>query len=857
MFHAGQQVGIYTLVNRLGRGGFGEVWLAERRSKFVTTKVAIKLPHDEQVDHEAIKQEATLWEQASGHPNILPLIDAEEYDGQVVIVSEYAPDGSLEQWLRQHGKMSVRKAVETIVQILDGLEFLHARHIIHRDLKPANILLQGKTPRLADFGISRALRTTMTSQSQHISGTFAYMSPEALDGRRSVQTDVWSVGVNLYQFLTGSLPFPQKEPSALLSAILMRDPEPLPDSVPPELKRIIARALAKQPADRYRTAAEMRDDLTRVLEERPEPAPPVVVPQPQPSPPPAPRPAPPPAQRIVVPATHPQGAARPSVAGPDSVVTNVGRRPAGETTTVVRPATTPATRKRERPPRPKWHYFAAVAVPLLLVVAAVGGIWYWQSKRMLVPYRQGVFFGFSDLQHNVVIKPKYTDASTFREGLAMVQLYGKKGFVDKWGREIVPPKYDTVTDFSEGFSVVSLNERQGLIDRNGREIIPPKYDSVSVYGPNLFRVVLNKKHGFVDGSGRELVPLKYDETADFDPPSYLLLSEDVDEIDMKAMVSDTLIRVKAGEKFGFIDRQGKEVIPVRYDSAKLRPDGLYVVGLDGKYGFLDRTGKVVIPLKFDAVEDEGKGLQFRDPASYSSMLIGVALNGKWGYIDKAGNVVIPFKYDHADAFTDGLAAVALNKKAGFIDRTGREVIPLKYEEVFYFDQGLASVKLNGKWGHIDKSGREITPLKYEKVNWLFADGLASVKLNGKWGFVNREGREVIQPRFDGSEKNDTGPFFRKGLAQVSVDKKTGAIDTSGKEVILIKYDGLLGFSEGLAAVSLDGKSGYVDRTGRQVIPMQYEEAAPFHEGVARVKRNGNPLYIDKVGVGYTDRNLLE
>ena len=205
MFHEGKQIGNYTLIRKLGRGGFGEVWLAERRAKFVTTKVAVKLPLDEQVDHEAIEQEAQLWEQASGHPNVLPIIEADEYDGQIVIVSEYAPDGSLEELLKLHGKLEIKQAVEMTVGILNGLEFLHSRNIIHRDLKPANILLQGTTPRLADFGISRAMRTTMASQSQHISGTFAYMSPEALDGRRSVQTDIWSVGVNLYQFLTGTL----------------------------------------------------------------------------------------------------------------------------------------------------------------------------------------------------------------------------------------------------------------------------------------------------------------------------------------------------------------------------------------------------------------------------------------------------------------------------------------------------------------------------------------------------------------------------------------------------------------------------------------------------------------------------
>lgn len=265
MFSEGEQIGPYFLIRKLGRGGFGEVWLAERRAKFVTTRVAVKLPHGDQIDREAIKKEATLWEKASGHPNILPIIDADEYDGQIVIVSEYAPDGSLGEWLKMHGKMTVENAVETIIKILDGLEFLHSRNIIHRDLKPANILLQGKTPRLADFGISRALRTTASSESSNVSGTFAYMSPEGFDGKRSEQTDVWAVGVNLYQLLTGKLPFPQKEASALVAAIMMCEFDPLPSDIPQNLQIVVAKALAKQPEDRYTNASEMREDLRRVL----------------------------------------------------------------------------------------------------------------------------------------------------------------------------------------------------------------------------------------------------------------------------------------------------------------------------------------------------------------------------------------------------------------------------------------------------------------------------------------------------------------------------------------------------------------------------------------------------------------
>ncbi len=263
MFYEGRQIGSYTLLRKLGKGGFGEVWLAERRSQFVTKKVAVKLPLDEQVNFDAIRQEAELWEQASGHANVLPIIDADIIDGQVVIVSEYADGGSLADRIRADGKLPLQKAIEMTIGILSGLEFLHNRKIIHRDIKPQNILLQGDTPRLADFGISRAMNTTVVSSA--IIGTDAYMSPESFDGKRTVQTDIWSVGIVLYALLADKLPFPQEHPSERMFAILTKEFAPLPPDVPQTLQRIVAKSLAKQPEHRYRTTSEMRDELQKAL----------------------------------------------------------------------------------------------------------------------------------------------------------------------------------------------------------------------------------------------------------------------------------------------------------------------------------------------------------------------------------------------------------------------------------------------------------------------------------------------------------------------------------------------------------------------------------------------------------------
>ena len=260
MFRPGDQIGPYTLVDKLGKGAFGVVWLAERRTQITTTQAAIKIPLDEDISIESIKNEADVWVRASGHPNVLPIIEADIYGEHIVIASEYAPDGSLDAWLRKHGKApTVESAVEIVSGILSGLEHLHSRHIIHRDLKPANILFQGSTPRLADFGISRVLRST--SQSSNIMGTPSYMAPEAFDGKRNEQTDIWSVGVIFYQLLSGHLPFEQADITSLLGAVLTRNPEPLPATVPQPLQNVIDRALFKDPTSRYKSAAEMRAAL--------------------------------------------------------------------------------------------------------------------------------------------------------------------------------------------------------------------------------------------------------------------------------------------------------------------------------------------------------------------------------------------------------------------------------------------------------------------------------------------------------------------------------------------------------------------------------------------------------------------
>lgn len=260
----GSKIGEYELVEELGEGGFGVVWRARKPSEIVPQEVAIKLPK-QILDVESVKQEARLWHRASyqGHKHILPILGADVTpEGQVYIVSIYAHEGSLARRPTQWGSgvPAMADALDIACGVLDGLAHLHALGILHRDLKPSNILFHEGTPRIADFGLARVLPSMASRPARStfvgVAGTLEYMAPEAFDGARTVQTDLWSAGVMLFELLAGHLPF-RGPRTAIQQVVRSRHPEPLPASVPPAIQAVVFRALQKDPQYRYSSASDM------------------------------------------------------------------------------------------------------------------------------------------------------------------------------------------------------------------------------------------------------------------------------------------------------------------------------------------------------------------------------------------------------------------------------------------------------------------------------------------------------------------------------------------------------------------------------------------------------------------------
>jgi tetratricopeptide (TPR) repeat protein len=266
MLEKGKKIGEYILMEKIGHGGFGDVWLAEKYTPLSVSQFALKFfrpVSDDKIEIQAIQREVEIWQKISGLPNVISVMEADYFEGYIYIVSEYADGGSLQRWLAANGgkAWSIEQAVNIVSEILNGLDYLHRTGFIHRDIKPANILIRKGTFCLADFGVTREIKTH--SITQHTAGTYNYMPPEAFNKNPVVSpaTDIWAVAVIFQELLTGNLPFSQSEIPSLMYSILHDEPEEMPDEIPAQLKLIVKKALQKQREDRYESAQEMIDAL--------------------------------------------------------------------------------------------------------------------------------------------------------------------------------------------------------------------------------------------------------------------------------------------------------------------------------------------------------------------------------------------------------------------------------------------------------------------------------------------------------------------------------------------------------------------------------------------------------------------
>lgn len=374
------------------------------------------------------------------------------------------------------------------------------------------------------------------------------------------------------------------------------------------------------------------------------------------------------------------------------------------------------------------------------------------------------------------------DQNNYYSDLTERSMFSKKdslnyGFLNSKGKTVIKAKYTYASDFFNGKSNIIIDSIPGILLKDGSEKLFPEYDATYWYKDNLGLARKDKKYGFINKNGDIIVPLKYEDAFPF---------------------YNGYASIKSNDKWNYINEQGQIIFS---DSLIFN----YRPIIDNKAVFMV-SGKEVEKRKRMHSEDRTGSQVF---VEYLNQIKKLQL--KEGLINTNGKIIIEPIYDEISGyFINGFMRVRNNGKAGIVNEKGEVVIPIKYDNVLDYKNGMFTAEKNNKWGIIDTKNKIIIPFEYGRIRH-FRNDLALITKKGT-GYINKEKEIVIEPQNSFNLSGD----FHNGLALVKKDNKYGFINKENKIIIQIIYDNALPFKDKKTIVLKDGICFFINQKGKMI-----------------------------------------
>ena len=478
----------------------------------------------------------------------------------------------------------------------------------------------------------------------------------------------------------------------------------------------------------------------------------------------------------------------------------------------------------------------------------------FQSRAAVVHYQDG--FGMIDAQGKFLVESKYLSLEALSEGRALASDGGLFGFLDRTGKWIIEPLFEKATTFQSGVAVVSLEGKFGVIDRDGQWLVPAEFESLIRLEelPGYYKVGLGGRFGVAHDADltiacafREVEIIGHCLMAEsdgthtiYDTLDNALCDIPVDrEVELDEEYG--LFTITGPEDTELYDLNGKKRFgPVEFIDQFI--DGLARVEDNGKVGFINAQGKIVVPMRFIDAFNCGQGRVAAWDAETSFVLL----------MDETGKLISNIGFDHIGAFRDGLAPVSLDGKSGYIDTQGKLIIPLDYATTERFENGLGVVSNKGLFGAVDPLGKVIVPLEYDFLS-NFSDGEAEYKRGNQYGLINLTGQDLL------TTSQPSPSSLTEGVWLSYSNRKVGALNRAGDLILKHEYDQIKSLGSLLIAEKAGRWGIYHAADGREIVAPECASVGDLSKGVVPFwihGSEGQPGYVSAGGrlIWYPDQS---